>query len=194
MFFISLILPEFSFFTSNGIIDYMKTCIIGLGNPGDKYKGSRHNAGFDLLDIFVKSNSLKDFTFSKNINAEISENQNIIIVKPHSFMNLSGIVVKKTIKKFGIKPENIIVIHDDIDIEIGKIKISKNRGSAGHKGIDSIIKEIGSKNFTRIRIGILPNKKPTKVDDFVLKSFNLEEKELLNNAYLKILKELNKWI
>lgn len=172
----------------------MKTCIIGLGNPGDKYKGSRHNAGFDLLDIFVKNNSLKDFTFSKNINAEISENQNIIIVKPHSFMNLSGIVVKKTIKKFGIKPENIIVIHDDIDIEIGKIKISKNRGSAGHKGIDSIIKEIGSKDFIRIRIGILPNKKPTKIDDFVLKGFSPEEKKLLNNAYLKILKELNKWI
>lgn len=172
----------------------MKNCIIGLGNPGDKYKGSRHNAGFDLVDIFVKDNNLEDFSFSEKINAEISQNQNLVIIKPHSFMNLSGIVVKKTIKKFGIKPENIIVVHDDIDIEIGKIKISKDSGPAGHKGVASIIKEIGTKDFTRIRIGILPNTKPEEVSDFVLKKFTTEEKELLNKIYLEALKELNKWI
>lgn len=172
----------------------MKTCIIGLGNPGNKYKGSRHNAGFDLIDFFVKSNNLEKFSFSEKLNAEISQNQNLVVVKPHSFMNLSGIVVKKTIQKFGIKPENIVVVHDDIDIEIGKIKISKNSGPAGHKGVTSIIKEIGTKDFTRIRIGILPNKKPEEVSDFVLEKFSPEEKKLLNEAYSKALKELNKWI
>lgn len=172
----------------------MKTCIIGLGNPGNKYKGSRHNAGFDLIDFFVKNNDLEKFSFSEKLNAEISQNQNLVVVKPHSFMNLSGIVVKKTIQKFGIKPENIVVVHDDIDIEIGKIKISKNSGPAGHKGVTSIIKEIGTKDFTRIRIGILPNKKPEEVSDFVLEKFSPEEKKLLNEAYSKALKELNKWI
>lgn len=164
--------------------------IVGLGNPGIKYENTRHNTGFLFLDELQKKNNLADFKSSKKFKAMISEGkiaeEKIILAKPGTFMNQSGQSIKKFIKNYKLKIKNLLVIHDDIDLPLGKIKISKSRGSAGHKGIESIIKELSTKNFVRIRIGIqLKTGKPRKSEDFVLGNFNLKEKKDLKDIFKK---------
>ncbi len=154
--------------------------IIGLGNPGEKYKNTRHNIGFRIINEFKEKNNFPEFEFSKKFNALVSENtisgKKIILVKPQTFMNESGKSVKSLINFYKISNKNLIIINDDIDLLLGKIKIVKNRGSAGHKGVESIIKEIGTKNIIRFRIGILPLKgKPKNPERFVLQEFSKEE-------------------
>jgi len=112
--------------------------IIGLGNPGKKYEKTYHNAGFLFIDYLTGKNPADD----------------LILLKPTTFMNESGKSVKEALKRFSVKPEEILVVHDDSDIELGKYKISFGRNSAGHRGVESIIKSIGTKNFRRLRIGI----------------------------------------
>ena len=117
--------------------------IIGLGNPGKKYEKTRHNIGSKAIDE-LRFLNLK----------------NVVLTKPQTFMNESGKTVKNLLKNYKTKPDNLIVMHDDIDLPIGKIRIVKNRGAAGHKGVESIIKALGTKNFIRFRIGIQPKRKP----------------------------------
>lgn len=163
------------------------TIIAGLGNPEPKYKNTPHNAGFEAVDEFAKENSFPEFKLSKKFNALISKKDNILLVKPQTYMNNSGSSLKKI--RRGRASMDLIVLHDDIDLELGKIKVSKNRGSAGHKGINSIIKELGTKDFTRIRIGVSQDNKPN-----VLKKFDKEEKELLMPAILQAIKKLSQII
>jgi len=126
--------------------------IVGLGNPGKKYEKTRHNIGFRVLDEL------------RSLNLKM-----VILEKPKTFMNLSGKAVKSLIAKYKIPTTNLWVIHDDIDLPLGKIRIVKNRGAAGHKGVESIIKELGTKNFVRFRIGICPKTgKPKNIEKFVL--------------------------
>ena len=162
--------------------------IIGLGNPGEKFKNTRHNAGFLALDEFAKESKCSIFKLSKKFQAEISEDnifgKNIILAKPQTFMNESGKAVKKILAQK--KNEQIIVVHDDLDLPLGRIKIVENRGSGGHKGVESIIKNLGTENFIRIRIGIVPESgKPEAVEKFVLEAFKKEEKEILKQALQK---------
>jgi PTH1 family peptidyl-tRNA hydrolase len=131
--------------------------IVGLGNPGIKYKRTRHNIGFRALDEFQKENDFPDFKFSKKFNALISKKdigkKKIILAKPQTFMNKSGQAVKKITTYHSLPTINLVIVHDDIDLPLGKIRIVKKRGSAGHKGIESIIKELGRKNsHGRIRV------------------------------------------
>jgi len=142
--------------------------IIGLGNPGDKYLNTRHNIGFRVIDQFKEKNKFPEFKLSKKFHSLISKNKNIILAKPQTFMNKSDQAVKALVNFY---KKELVIIHDDIDLPEGKIKISKSRGSAGHKGIESIIKEVG-KDFIRIRIGIQPEKgKPKNPERFVLQKF-----------------------
>jgi len=171
--------------------------IVGLGNPGEKYKNTRHNVGFQAIDEIAANFQFSIFNFQSIFNAQISKgqiaNEKIILVKPQTFMNLSGETVKTLIKNLKLKIKNLVVIHDDIDLPLGKIKISKNRGSAGHKGVKSIIKETGTKDFIRIRIGIQPKEgKPRNVEKFVLRKFNKEEEKILKEAIKKSSAELAK--
>lgn len=164
--------------------------IIGLGNPGKKYEDTRHNVGFMVLDEFAKKNNFADFKLSKNFPALISENalnsQKIILVKPQTFMNESGKVAKILNTKYKIQNTNFLVIHDDLDLPLGKIKIVKGRGSAGHKGVDSIIKALGNKNFVRLRIGIANEKsKINNAEKFVLSKFSKEENTILKEILQK---------
>ena len=164
--------------------------IIGLGNPGKKYSHTWHNIGFQALSDFQKKNNFPAFRLSKKFQAEISENKiankKIILAKPQTFMNESGKAAKALMKFYKIKPENLWVIHDDVDIPLGKIRISKGRGSAGHKGVQSIISELKTKNFARIRMGISPkNGKPKNAEKFVLQKFAKEEKNILKEAVKK---------
>jgi PTH1 family peptidyl-tRNA hydrolase len=162
--------------------------IIGLGNPGSQYKNTRHNVGFLAVDKFAKINNFPDFQLQKKSNALVSESENIILVKPQTFMNESGKAVQEIIRN--MQPENIIVIHDDIDLPIGKIKIIKERGSAGHKGVESIIENIGNENLIRIRIGIGGENK-TEALKIVLKNFSADEQKIINEVISKTSEAIN---
>ncbi|SRR3989344_6567529 len=171
------------------------TIIIGLGNPGKKFEDTRHNVGFLVLDKFMKNNNFPDFKLSKRFNSLISENilnnEKIILAKPQTFMNDSGSAIKKIIKPYTLNPKPLIVIvHDDIDLPVGKIKIVGERGSAGHKGVESIIKNIGNRGLIRIRVGIAPQNK-IRAKQIVLKKFNKKEKEIMNDVKEKTVKALD---
>ena len=160
--------------------------IVGLGNPGEKYKKTRHNIGFRVVDQLRKDLNLVDFVFDKKSNSFLSKNNGILIAKPNTYMNSSGSAIRSLIQYYKIKKGSQIIIHDDIDLPLGKIRISKNQGSAGHKGVESIIKELKTKGFARIRIGAQPKTgKPKKVEEFVLKKFNKEEEKIIGGVVEK---------
>ena len=164
--------------------------IVGLGNPGIKYKRTRHNIGFRVLDELQEENDFPDFKFSKKFNALISKKdtgkEKIILVKPKTFMNNSGQAVRKLSTYYSLPTISLIVVHDDIDLPLGKIRISKKRGSAGHKGVESIIKELGNKNFIRLRIGIRNQESGVKNSEkFVLKNFIKEEEKIVEKITKK---------
>ncbi len=184
--------------------------IIGLGNPGEKYNNTRHNVGFIFLDRLIKSQEFINFYQTKpqlfdkiqantKLNVKIIKIGKTIIAEPQTFMNNSGKAVKDLINYYAKKiqhhkmlPYKLIVIHDDIDIELGKYKIQKNRNSAGHLGVQSVINELKTKNFIRIRIGIknfLNHKKPD-INSYVLSDFTKEEKEILNKVINEAIKSL----
>ncbi len=165
--------------------------IVGLGNPGKKYQNTRHNSGFRSLDEFGKENNFPDFKLSKKFNSLVSkknmEGKKIVLAKPQTFMNESGKAVKALFNFYKIKKSALIVIHDDMDLPFGKIRISKDRGSAGHKGAESIIKKLRTKNFIRIRIGISPEKgKPENPEKFVLQNLTEEEKKKIKEIFRKV--------
>jgi len=161
--------------------------IVGLGNPGRKYNHTRHNIGFNVVDILAEKEKWRKSKKTKcdYIKKQIS-NKNVELIKPMTFMNDSGKAVKYAQKKYNIPSEKIFIIHDDIDLPVGAIRISKNSSSAGHKGVQSIIDELHTKNFVRIRIGIRPKtngfvlKLPT--EKFVLKKFSSQEKPLIEKS------------
>ena len=164
--------------------------IIGLGNPGEKFKHTRHNVGFMALDFFAEKNNFPDFALEKKYHSMISEKDNVMLVKPQTFMNESGKAVTLILKNQ--KEAILIVIHDDIDLPIGKLKIVKERGSAGHKGVESIIKNIGNENVIRFRVGIqLKAGKPKNSESFVIKNFTKEEEEIIHSTSEKITEALN---
>lgn len=157
--------------------------IVGLGNPGKKFENTRHNVGFTAIDKFAEKNGFSDFELQKKSTSLISEKESILLAKPQTFMNESGKAVKKITKNVFVV--NLIVLHDDIDLPIGKIKIVKGRGSAGHKGVESIIKNIGNDNLIRIRIGIA-GKSDVKAKKVVLKKFSEDEQKIINETTDKI--------
>lgn len=146
--------------------------LVGLGNPGRKYKNTRHNVGFQFVDQLSK----KKWEKSKNAlyRWETIADQEVKLLKPQTFMNKSGRAVAYAAEKHGLDPSQIIVVHDEADLPMGNFKESWNRGSAGHKGVQSVIDKLGSKSFGRIRIGVGPNNIP--LSDFVLEKMKPEEK------------------
>jgi PTH1 family peptidyl-tRNA hydrolase len=172
--------------------------IVGLGNPGKKFKKTRHNLGFMVVEsLKSKFKNFSNWKKSRKFLSEISEGkineERVILVKPQTFMNNSGKAVKPLIRNFlpnkamAELSRHLFVIHDDIDIPIGKFKISIGRGSAGHKGVQSIIDEIGTKNFVRFRIGIetANNKATSNRKDFVLQKFSKKEEKVLKEVIKK---------
>ena len=162
--------------------------ICGLGNPGEQYEKTRHNVGFMVLDAAASKFQASSFKFQANLNAQVSEgildDQNIVLAKPQTFMNSSGDAVKNIYTKYQIPDTKyIIVVHDDIDLPVGTIRISQASGSAGHKGVQSIIDQLGTNEFARIRVGILPERgKSEDVENFVLKKFSKNEWPLIEAA------------
>jgi len=176
----------------------MTKLIIGLGNPGQQYKNTRHNIGFMVLDKFQKENEA-DFSNWKEDKKNQSlictgkiNNKTYILAQPQTFMNKSGEAVQKLMAYYKINLDDLLVIHDDIDIVLGEIKLQKGRSSAGHKGVQSIIDQIGSKDFSRLRIGIAKEdrKKMGDIVKFVLRKFGLFEKKKLNKILNKAIETI----
>lgn len=169
--------------------------IIGLGNPGKIYQETRHNVGFLVIEEIGKEFDGQNFRFDKKFKSKISKlkfnGQKIILAKPQTFMNDSGRAVKALINYYNILPvTNLWLIYDDIDLPFGKLRIRKSGSSAGHKGVESIIYSIGTKNFIRFRIGIRPKDKKTfNTEKYVLQNFTKKEKEILEKEVLPKAKE-----
>lgn len=176
--------------------------IVGLGNPGPKFKNTRHNVGFLVLDEFSKENSFPDWVESKSTNClyakKIISEKEIELVKPLTYMNNSGRTVRAIAKKHNLKSKNIIVIHDDLDLPLGKIKIIRNRGGAGHKGVQSIMNELRTKDFIRIRIGIKSatsdKRQKTSTEKFVLQKFSKEEGKILKDITKKAVEAIEMFL
>jgi PTH1 family peptidyl-tRNA hydrolase len=158
--------------------------IIGLGNPGKEYEKTRHNVGFLAIDKFAEKNNFPEFELDKKSNSLISEKNGVLLSKPQTFMNDSGKTAGVLLKNHKSQIENLVIIHDDIDLPVGKMKIVKDRGSAGHKGVESIIKAIGNENLVRIRIGIEPQD-DIEAKKIVLKSFSEIEEKTINETIEK---------
>ena len=166
--------------------------IIGLGNPGKKYENTWHNIGFLTVDDFIREHNFPELKKSEKFNALISEKENIIVAKPETYMNESGEAVSHLMNYYKILPKDIVIIHDDIDLLAGKIKISTDRGSAGHKGIQSVFDRTKNKEFTRIRIGISPNlEKTRKAESVVLKKISKGERALMEKSIEKAVDAIN---
>jgi PTH1 family peptidyl-tRNA hydrolase len=183
--------------------------IVGLGNPGKKFEKTRHNLGFIVIDQLSKDNNFPAWKAGENTKCLYSKkminNKDIELVKPLTYMNNSGKVVKYIAKEYNLRPKNIIVVHDDIDIPLGEIRIVKNRSAAGHRGVQSIIDELGTKDFIRFRIGIKPSEKQKglrekilffpfryrlggkieKLEEFVLKKFTKDEEKIIKEVIKK---------
>ena len=165
--------------------------IVGLGNPGERYKQTRHNVGFMVLDKLIKQSTVVgwDKKFDSFFTKIIIAQKSMILLKPLTFMNVSGHAVQKVKNFYGIDPNNIVIIHDDIDLELGKIKLKKGGGDGGHNGLKSIIKLIGSE-FSRIRIGIGRPEK-INVSSYVLNDFPEIEVSFLKKIILKSCEVIN---
>lgn len=168
---------------------------IGLGNPEEKYKETRHNIGRELLQEWQKKEGFADFEFDKKVNALVSKNKKTILLLPETHVNASGNAVAPVARAFKIKPKSIIMLHDDADIELGRIKLTFNRSSAGHKGVESIQRALKTKKFWRLRIGIQPplgaslakggKKKRVEAIKLVLQKFSPAERETLKRIKKK---------
>ena len=168
--------------------------IIGLGNPGRGYSNNRHNIGFVSLNYLAKQHAIrfdKKQGQARTGSGQI-EGVQVVLAKPQTFMNLSGKAVSRLIKKFKIDLSDLIVIHDDLDLPLGKIRIRKGGSSGGHKGVDSIISELGNQDFIRIRVGISrPGKGSTEVNeadiiDYVLGDFTPDERKTIDQTIPKV--------
>ena len=152
--------------------------VLGLGNPGDKYENTYHNAGYLYIDHLTKNNLKPYKTFAS------TKEGDLILAKSLTFMNRSGLAAREILKHFNLKPEELLVVHDDSDLYIGTFKLDFDRGSAGHNGIKSVIKHLGTKKFHRLRIGV--RKREGKAGDFVLKQMGKKDQELLQKTFQEI--------
>ncbi len=167
--------------------------IVGLGNPGEEYKETRHNVGRIVVDAFCKKNNFPALVFDKKLNALKTEGkigkEPVTLIEPETFMNKSGNSIKLIIKSKKAA-ERLVVVHDDLDLPLGRIKVSFKRGSGGHKGVESIIRAIKTEDFIRLRVGIsgrtskgqAKKPDPKKILDFIIGPFKKPEMELMKKT------------
>lgn len=167
--------------------------IVGLGNPGDKYEKTRHNVGFNVIDLLAKEYSI-DVSKIKH-KALIGEGrvgtEKVILVKPMTYMNLSGESVADICNYYNIDLENLIVIYDDIDLDVGKIRIRKKGSGGTHNGMRSILKCLGTNEFPRVRVGVSKPRPGQDLADFVLSRFRKEESSDIQDGLEKAAKSVD---
>ncbi|MCB0392633.1 MAG: aminoacyl-tRNA hydrolase [Bdellovibrionales bacterium] len=156
--------------------------IVGLGNPGPKYLMTRHNAGFLIIDAFAQRNNINNFKEShKALTAKAKfDGEDVILAKPQTFMNLSGESVAPILKYYNVNLEDLLVLHDEVDLPFAKIKLQTHRGHGGHNGVRSIHSLLGTKDYARLRFGIgRPSHSNMSVADYALQNFNKDEQKQL---------------
>ena len=161
--------------------------IVGLGNPGDKYAETRHNTGFLALDKVAEKLhvNVQRKAFNSLMGKALVRDEQVILLKPQTYMNNSGEAVGKAVRYYHLDPEkDVLVIYDDLDLPVGKIRLREKGSAGGHNGLKSIIAHLGTQNFSRIRVGIDGQFKYNTID-YVLSCFSGEEKQLWNEAIEK---------
>ncbi|MFZ4773087.1 MAG: aminoacyl-tRNA hydrolase [Chlamydiia bacterium] len=166
--------------------------VVGLGNIGTRYSGTRHNAGFILLDSYAKEKGLV-FTHSKYCKGEVAAGETYVLLKPSTFMNLSGQAVKATLDFFHIAREDVLILADDVESSLGTFRLKKEGGAKGHNGLRSIESLFGTKAYARLWIGISRDDR-LPLDEYVLGSFRAEELEKLKEEEDKIHQAIDEWI
>ena len=159
--------------------------IVGLGNPGRQYEATRHNMGFDVIDKLVEEYNVPQsgVKFNAMYGKGRIEGQPVILMKPLSYMNLSGGPVRDMANYFKIDPETeMIVIYDDIDLDPGQIRIRKKGSAGGHNGIKNIIQELGTQKFVRIKVGVGAKPKGWDLADYVLGRYSAEDRKIIDEA------------
>lgn len=175
--------------------------IVGLGNPGKKYVNNRHNLGFMVTGKLIVDRGLA-WKKDPDLLCDLAKDGDLIVIKPKTFMNKSGDSVKLVSNYYKIDAEDILTIYDDLDLEFGKIRLAFDGSSAGHKGVESVIRGLGTSDFPRLRIGIgrpfpaAPNSgdKPPNAEDFVLADFLPEEREKLEPVIKKAIEAINSYL
>lgn len=165
--------------------------ITGLGNPEKKYINTPHNVGFKVIDLLREKLNFPQFTTDNNV--LISKQNDIILIKPLTYMNNSGIGVKQVASYYKIESEHIWVVHDENNLRLGEIEINKNITAKGHNGIKSIIEKLETQDFVRFRLGV-NNEKEHCLTDYVLKPFSKDEQEIIDEAVYKIVEILDEAI
>lgn len=172
----------------------MVKMIVGLGNPGSKYEKTKHNIGFMAVDKIVNNLDVT-FTEDKNFKAQIGSifinHEKVYFVKPTTFMNNSGIAVKALLTYYNISVEDLIVIYDDLDMEVGKLRLRSKGSAGGHNGIKSIIAHIGTQEFNRIKVGIGRPLKGMTVINHVMGQFNTEDNIVISLTLDRVVNAVN---
>ena len=159
--------------------------VVGLGNPGSQYEATRHNVGFRAVDALAKEAGVKiDRAKFQALTAQATVGGvRVLLMKPQTYMNLSGVAVKQAADFYKVPPERVLVLFDDIDLDVGRLRIRRNGSAGGHNGIKSIISSLGSQEFPRIKIGVGAKPHPDyDLADWVLSRFTLAEQKLLDPA------------
>lgn len=181
--------------------------LVGLGNPGKKYAKTRHNTGWLVLDSLAtkmtndkwqtnENSKTQSFKFEKNFNAETLKVENVILAKPQTFMNSSGEAVKKLSDFYKIRKSDLYIIHDDLDIPLGKYKIQKGKGPELHYGVKSVEQELGTKEFWRVRVGIDNRDSTNRVhgEEYTLQEFSDSEEKVRDDVIREVEEKLLKVI
>ncbi len=158
--------------------------IVGLGNPGRKYRLTRHNAGFMVVDRIAELAGIKirGFNYKARVGKGKYKGQDLVLIKPRTYMNLSGVSVKAALDSLRIKKDNLLVVHDDLDLAPGRVKVKRGGGTGGHKGLASIMEKLGTNQFARVRIGIGKPGREGDTIDHVLETFGPEDLEKIKEA------------
>ncbi len=174
--------------------------IVGLGNPGKQYEKTRHNAGFLFVDTLHSTFHMSPWKLSKKFNADISEgtihDQKVLLMKPMTFMNNSGQAVGLIVQYYSLTQKDVLVVLDDKDITLGEYKVQTERGHAGHNGMKSIMETFGSKDITRIRIGIAPREGQLieSTANFVLGKFGIFERKTIKAVGERAIHDIITWL
>lgn len=171
-------------------------CIVGLGNPGKKYKDTRHNAGFMVVDELLRRHgwSLSKSKFNADYTIETLNGNKVLLVEPKTYMNLSGDAIRPLLDYYSVDVEDVLVIYDDLDLPPGKIRLRQKGGHGGHNGIRSTISHLGTKEFKRVRIGVGRPNTPVPVVDYVLGQFHKAEQNDVQQSIEKAADACERWL
>lgn len=173
--------------------------LVGLGNPGLTYEWTRHNAGFKVLEEFEKLHAL-NFSFKANFKAEMAEfilspGEKVLLARPQTFMNDSGISVRNILQWYKLKTQNMLVVHDDVSLPLGKLRFQSGGGAGGQHGVESIIHELSdNKDFHRLKIGVGPDPGGSRRASFVLSKFSQEDRLIYEKVLALALEAVQCWL